>query len=887
MTVEQIRMNLPEEPNSFIGREHELDELRRFMTITRALTLCGPGGIGKTRLALRLLSALAAEFPDGVWFVELADLRQPDLVASRVASVIGVEEEPGRPLLETLADALKPRQMLLALDNCEHLIGACARVAERLLASSPGLRLIATSREPLRVAAETIWQVQPLSVPPAGMTDAAAGRRSATGPDSAGRYAARPHSAAGPYPAEPHSAAGPYPAEPHSAAGPHSYEAIRLFADRAAASLPGFAITAANAAAAATLCRALDGMPLAIELAAAWVRVLSVEQIAARLTDRFSLLTIGDRSAPPRHRTLRATIDWSHDLLTTSEQVLLRRVSVFAGFSLEMAEQVCSDEDVPAGDMLDLIAALVDKSLAVVEPEVLGQARYRLLDTIREYAAARLADAGEATTFQRRLRDYTLRVTEHNFRIGMAQIQAPWSARVDVFRQYDVDAGNVWQVLSRCLAEGDAQSGLRICTAVRPCWIVRGFFFEGGEWIDSFLALNAPGLPAQIRGPALVGRAQLAMSSDPAVAQAWAREGLELCRAAGDEFWTASALNLLSEVALHTGRIDEAASLAQEALSVAQTAGDGWHEGYAFSTRAAVAALRGRLPDAQQLAEQSISVMRRIDQRWGIARTLLGLGDLARLRGDADGAHASYLEALPFLREIDSRPEIARSLAGLGRVALDQGDTQLARRHLTESIRQSRSTGARIGVARGLAAFAALAIQEGRPERAVQLAAAAAALREAAGLPLASGAQTERYLALARGLGDQVIRRLWAQGLGMTSEAAIALALDAPHSAAVSSDGQAAAIGAAGSVTATAMPPGILTPREREIVALVAAGRSNRAIGDELFISPATAARHVANILAKLGFTSRAQIAAWAAGQHLDLVGSASRDRPQDPRRAR
>jgi ATP/maltotriose-dependent transcriptional regulator MalT len=377
------------------------------------------------------------------------------------------------------------------------------------------------------------------------------------------------------------------------------------------------------------------------------------------------------------------------------------------------------------------------------------------------------------------------------------------------------------------------------------------------------------------------------MSSDPAAAESWANEGLELCRAAGEEFWIASALNLLSEVALHTGRIDQAASSAQEALSVAQAAGDGWNEGYAFGTRAAVAALRGKLPEAQQLAEQSIGVMRRIDQRWGMARTLLGLGDLARLRGDADGAHASYLEALPFLREIDSRPEIARCLAGLGRVALDQGDTVMARGHLSESIRQSRSTGARIGVARGLEAFAALAIQEGRPERAVQLAAAAAALREAAGLPPLSGARTERYLAPARGLGDQAIGRLWARGLAMTGEAAVALALDAPKEAAASSDGQAASIAAARSAAVTTMPPGTLTQREREIVALVAAGRSNRAIGQELFISPATAARHVANILAKLGFTSRTQIAAWAAGRHLDLVGSADRNGPraypQDP----
>ncbi len=512
MTLDPTRTtNLPQELNSFIGRERELHELRQFMGATRALTLCGAGGIGKTRLALRILAAAADEFPDGVWFIELADLRQTDLVVSRVASVIGVSEERGRPLLETLADALRPRKLLLALDNCEHLIDACAQLCQRLLASSPGLRLVATSREPLRVAAETVWQVPPLSIPPAGVISA---------PADASRY-----------------------------------EAMRLFAERAAASLPGFVIGPANIVAVAALCRALDGMPLAIELAAAWVRVLSVEQIAARLVDRFGLLISGDRTAPPRQRTLRATIDWSHELLTTTEQLLLRRLSVFTGWSLEMAEQVCSDDAIPARDMLDLTAALVDKSLVVVEPEVLGQARYRLLDTIREYAAVRLADAGESATFQRKLRDYTLRVAEHNHAIGMAQIPAPWSARVDVFRRYDVEAGNVWQVLSRCLADADAETGLRICTAVRPCWIVRGSYAEGGEWVDCFLALDAPVSP-RVRGPALVGRAQLALSSDPAAAEPWAEEGLELCRVAGDQFWTAAALNLLSEIALHTGRAD-------------------------------------------------------------------------------------------------------------------------------------------------------------------------------------------------------------------------------------------------------------------------------------------------------------------------------------------
>src|SRR5215831_2210098 len=817
--VAAIPTNLPQEQNSFVGRERELSELHQLVGVTRALTLCGPGGIGKTRLALQVLASVADEFPDGVWFVELGDLRQPDLVVSRVAAAVGVGEEPGRPLLDTLADALRPRRLLLGLDNCEHLIDACARVGQRLLASSPALRL----------AAETVWQVLPLSIAPDGAV---------SGPEDAYRY-----------------------------------EATRLFAARAAAALPGFTVGPASAAAVAALCRALDGLPLAIELAAAWVRTLSVEQIAERLADRFALLTTGSRTAPPRQRTLGAAMDWSHELLTSSEQVLLRRLSVFVGWSLEMAEQVCADDAIPAHGVLDLLASLV-----VLEPEVLGQARYRLLDTIRRYAAMRLAEAGESAVFQLRLRDYIVGVAEHNHAIGMAQVPAPWSARVDVFRRYDVDGGNVLQVLSQCLADGDVDGGLRICTAVRPCWIVRGTFAEGGEWLDSFLAVDAPGISPGVRGAALVGRAQLALPSAPAVAGSRAEAGLELCRAAGDGFWTAAALNLLSEIALHTGRMDEAAPCADEALSIAQAAGDGWNEGYALGVRAAIAALLGKLREAQQLAQSSISVMRRIDQQWGVARALLGLGDLARLRGDPGGAHSRYLEALAVLREIDAWPDIARCLAGLARVAMDLGSTGQARQHLSESIRLSHSTGSRIGVARGLEAFAALAGQENQPELAVRLAAAATALREAAGFPPLPGARAERYLAPARPLGDQAVARLWAQGLAMSSDAAVALALDVQQPAA--GGGDTITLTAVGAYEVAAALPGTLTPRECQVVALVAGGRSNKAIAEELFISPATAARHVANILAKLGFSSRTQIAAWAAGKQLDVTDPAAAAAP-------
>ncbi|HEX4660632.1 MAG TPA: LuxR C-terminal-related transcriptional regulator [Streptosporangiaceae bacterium] len=808
-----------EEPNSFVGRERELDELHQFARSMRAVTLCGSGGIGKTRLALRVLAGLTEDFPDGVWFIELGDLRQPELVVSRVASVIGVEEEPGRPLLDTLADALRPRRLLLALDNCEHLIDSCARLCHRLLASSPGLRVLATSREPLRVAAETVWQVPPLSLP----------RPEAAGPaEELGRY-----------------------------------EAIRLFCDRAAASHPGFAVRPDGLPAIAALCRSLDGVPLAIELAAAWVRVLSVEQIVERLDDRFRLLTSGDRTAPPRQRTLRAAIDWSHDLLAAPEQVLLRRLSVFAGWSLEMAEQICSGDDLPAADVLDLLATLAGKSLVVADTEAPGHTRYRLLDTIREYAASRLADAGEAVMMQRRLRDYALHEVEHLHRVGMAQVPAPWSARVDVFRRFDADADNLRQVLSHCLAEADVETGLRICTAARPVWIVRGSFAEGAEWLDSFLGLDARAVPAAVRGAALVGRAQLALASDPAGAEARAAEGLELCRAAGEGSWMSAALNLLAEASLHAGQADEAAARADRALAVARKAGDRWNEGYALGTAAAAAGQHGDLREAQRLGEAALAVMLDIDQQWGAARTLLGLADLARLTGDLDGAQRRYADALAILRQVNARPEIARCLAGLGRIAMDQGEITLARQHLTESIGLSQSMGSRIGMIRGLDAFASLAAAEGRPDRAVQLAAAAAALREAAHLPSRSGPRTERLLAAARSFGQEAITRLWAEGARLDASSAVELALAVPLPAADGAVGEAAS-GAPRSGTETTAP-GRLTPRERQIVALIARGCSNRAIAEELVISPATAARHVANVLLKLGFSSRAQVAAWAA----------------------
>ena len=806
----------PEELSSFVGRSRELGELRELLRVRRAVTLCGAGGIGKTRLALRLLASVAGSFPDGAWFVELADVRQPEQVVGRVASVVAVDEEPRQPLLDTLAESLRYRRAILVLDNCEHLIDVCARMCQRLLASSPGLQLIVTSREPLRVAAEAIWHVPPLGLPPAD----------ATGLDEL-----------------------------------TSYDAMQLFAERAAAAVPGFALGPANVARVAAICRELDGLALAIELAAAWVRVLSVDQIAARLDRRLALLTSADRSVPARQQALRATFDWSFELLSVPEQVLLRRLSLFSGWSLSKAEQVCADKLLPTDQILDLLTALVDKSLVEVEPDALGEARYRMLATIRDYSGQCLARSGEAAALRQRRRAYNLRDGEESTAIGQAMVPASWSARIEVFKRFDLEQASQLEELSSCLVDRDAETGMRICTAMRPVWLVRGSFAEGAAWLDRFLELDeAASVPDAIRGPALVGRAQLALASGSEQAEQLALAGFERCSAAGSTFWSATALNLLTEIALQAGRLDEATSRNDEALRVARSAGDSWNTGYALGISATVAGLQGKLREAEQFGESALAVMSEINHPWGCARALLGLGDLARLRSDLDIAKERYLAALTILTEVNARPEIARCNAGLGRLAIDQGDLPAARRHLAESLQLSFASGSRIGMARGLEALARLALLERNPQTGVRLAGAVTTLRKQAQLPALPGARTQRFLDMAAELGGHVVARLWADGERMTPAAAVKLALGE-----LAEDAADDPLAPSRQSAAAHVPASGLTAREREVVQLVADGKTNRAIAAELVISPATAARHVANILAKLGFSSRSQVAAWAS----------------------
>jgi predicted ATPase/DNA-binding CsgD family transcriptional regulator len=810
--------NLPAEPNSFVGRERDLAELARLLSDVRALTLCGPGGIGKTRLALRLACDTVSSFPDGAWLVELADTQDPSLVGQRVAAALGVRAEPDRPLAETLTVALRPRRLLLILDTCEHVVDASAALVQQLLAGCPAVRVVATSREPLRVRGETVWRVPPLELPSAG---------DSLIPDELTRH-----------------------------------EAIRLFADRAAAVRPGFALDAGNAAAVVRLCRTLDGMPLAIELAAARVGALSVEQIAARLGDRFQLLASGDRTAPVRQQTLRAAVDWSFELLTGPEQVLLRRLAVFSGWNLEMAEQVCADDAIPAEQVLDLLAALIDKSLVTLDGELEGDARYRLLDTIREYATVRLLNAGEGPEIRRRQRDYMLSMVESVTAVAFVRGDPPWPERVALYRRILAERANCRTALTTCLERGDAEQGLRLCSGLRSPWVAYGDLAEGIRWFDQFLGIDGDVQPG-IRARALMLRAELAFEyQDYLAAAEFAQAGLDLCRASGGT-GAATALRVLAVAGLRFGRLDDGLASADGAIGAARDDKDDWESGLALAVKAGIMTRQGRLDEAQRCYEDALAVLQD-NNGFGVAQTLYGFGGLARARGDHVAALGHFRNALALYREIDARPEIARCLAGIGSVALSQGDLPLARSSLAESLQLSLATGQRLVLARGLGAFAVLAAVSGDPARAVKLEGAGLALRAAVGqVPstLAASRLDGLLEPARRQLGQPAVAALLAEGAAMSAHEMVRFAISPAPGGRPGDVTEEAEARAASLESGEASG---LTARELEIAALIARGLSNRGIADELVISPATAARHVANIFTKLGFSSRAQLAAWA-----------------------
>jgi predicted ATPase/DNA-binding CsgD family transcriptional regulator len=779
--------DLPAEPNLFVGRESDVEELVHLMEVTRAVTLCGAGGIGKTRLAMRLAARVAPGFPGGVRLIELADLEKGQLLG-HVRGALGIAGD--------LPHALAGRRVLLVLDNCEPVIAECAELCRDLLGACPGLTVMATSREPLRMPGETVWRVPPLSL----------------------------------------------------AGDPAACEAVRLFLARATAARPGFELTDEELPRVVELCRALDGLPLAIELAAALVRVLSVRQLAERLDDRFRLLAGGARTAPARQRTLRAAVDWSYRLLSPQERLLLRRTAVFrASWTLDLAEWVCAGPGLPVVDVLPRLCDLVDKSLVVLDGQIAGEARYRLLETVREYALEQLADSGDETDLRGAHLAAMARLGAQFKAVVAPGVRTSWPVVERFVNLFDGLKSEIASAVDWAMAVGVPEVALKMLTDMRYLLVASGRRLDVTGRLDRLLALESTRVRPDLRGQATILRGELAvLEGDLAIAARCARKGLELCRASADVY--GEAIGMI----LHAQSTGEQEPL-HRALEAARRSGDSILESFAQGTRANLGLYQGRLHEAQRAFEEVLALCERLDNHWGQSTGHIGLAQVARRTGDPATAKRHYESGLRLLRHIDARQQIISCLSGLGRVALEQGDLTEARSRLTEALRLSRDAGLRADIARRLEAWSCLLTAEGDHRRAVLLAAASVALRERQ-----PDARTEGVLRPARQrLGEYLVSALWTEGTAMTAEEAVACALD----------GELPDLRAeVAELAAPVVQESRLTARELEIADLVARGLSNRAIADELVISPATAARHVANILAKLGFSTRTQIAAWVIG---------------------
>lgn len=683
LRTQEVRPNnLPRQLTSFVGREREMVRVKDLLSSTCLLTLTGSGGCGKTRLALQLAGSVVEEYPDGVWLVELAALSEPALVPQTVARTLRIREDPGRPLLSTLLDQLRSRKLLLVLDNCEHLGTECAKLAETLLRYCPSITILATSREPLRIVGETTCRVPSLSFP----------ERLSTPPVNDFM----------------------------------EYEAIRLFVERAAAVQASFALTPQNAAAVAAVCRHLDGIPLAIELAAARAQMLSAEQIAARLDDRFRLLTRSSRTVPPRHQTLRAAMDWSYGLLSESEQTLFRRFAAFAGgWTLEAAEAVCAGDGIQSDQVLDVLSRLIDKSLVIFEQR--GKVtRYRQLETVRQYAHDLLSATEEMQAVRDRHQRWFLDMAERAAAALKEADQGIWLNRLDA--EHD----NLRAVLERAMESGQHDIGLGLAVALWRFWLARGYAEEGRRWLDALL-LGSGAAPAALRAKALnaVGNIAMTGQNDYAAARMYLEESLAIRRAVGDAEGVAQALLNLGIVASGQGDHVTARELFRESRGLCQELGD----------------------------------------RWSVALALNNEGHAAFRQGDLAAARSLLQQSQAAFRELGDKARLAMALGGLGRVAVREGEYATGRAFLSESLAIRRELSDKPGIPVSLEAFAAFAAARGHAKCAVHLLGAASALRDAIRhfRDPPHSADYDRTAAVARAqLGEAQFAAALAEGRAMT-----------------------------------------------------------------------------------------------------------------------
>ncbi|MCW3051259.1 MAG: LuxR family transcriptional regulator [Chthonomonadales bacterium] len=729
---------LPRPVSRFIGRENAVNTIKSYLQDTRLLTLTGMGGVGKTRLAIQAAQEVIADFPEGVWFVDLSSLSDAKVVPQSIATVLGVREQSDRTLLTSLGDHLHQKHLLLILDNCEHLLAASATVIDALLQRCASLQVLTTSRQPLGLTGEATWQVPSLALPSASSLSAAS-------EDVVSMML--------------------------------EYEAIQLFVERAMLASPTFRLYPQNVRAVAEICTRVDGVPLALELAAARVRALSVEQIAVRLEDRFHLLTGGNRTALPRQQSLRALIDWSYDLLSEAEKSLLVRLWVFAGgWTLEAVEQVCAGEGIEAWDVLDLLTALVDKSLVGYEEQT-GQARYHLLETIRQYARDRLAESDAGEKWRLVHRDYFLNLAEEASRKLLGPEQGQW------LRRLEVEHDNLRAVLDFCLdARDGVRTGLQLAGALQRFWMIHGHLSEGRERLSALLARPEAQEHMEERCKALNGLGSLAwMQGDYAAARARYEESLTLSRELGDKHGIAISLGNLGLIALEQREYPAARSLQEESLAIKRDLGDKHGIATSLMYLGNVAGEQGDYAAARSLYEESLTLSRELGNKQGIAVSLGNLGLIALEQSDYPVAHVLFEESLTLRRELGDKQGIAISAGNLGLVAIKQYDYPAAHAYVQECLTLNWELGNKRNTASVLDCCAVIAHRQQQPERATRLRGAACALRESMGLPVPPNAREEQEhdsASLRETLGEETFRAIWAQGQAMSPEQAVAYALE-------------------------------------------------------------------------------------------------------------
>lgn len=725
------RHNLPAALTSFVGRQCELAEICRLLATNRLLTLTGIGGKGKTRLALEAGRALLDAYADDVWLVELAAVNDATLVVQTVAKALGLHEEHARPLIETLTDTLHSRRMLLLLDNCEHLLDACAALATTLLKACPHLRILATSREQLHVPGEVVWRIPSLSLPDLQTADTLEALDTA--------------------------------------------DAVDLFVERARCYQPGFRLTPQNRPVVIDICRRLDGLPLAIELAAARVRVLSVEQLAARLDTTPHLLEDSNRLIELRHQTLRATLEWSAALLCDAERMLLHRLSVFAGgWTLEAAETICADDAISTMQVLDVLTQLIDKSLVLTDMSRDGLVRYRLLESVRAYGCEQLEAGDDARHVRLRHARFYVALAEMAEPALRGADQAAWLDRLEI------DHDNLRAALQWSIENGEAALSLRLSSALLVFWHTRGYLSEGQHWLNRALAAGHTAAP-QLRAKALWSIGRLSMfQGDYPQATAALEASRELYQQAGDPIGDAYACSSLGSLAIFQGAYDQAVALLEASAAVFRAAADQYGCAVALVNLAAAFGRSGRHQQAAIVLEESLACFQAVGEKRGIMATLSNLGATARYQREYGRAQAFIEEALELARELGDQVNAAWLINTSGQIALDQGAYEQAATRFRECLPLLQAAGDKEATIQCLEGLVGVIGATGDAKRAVRLFGALTQARAAfdVGLSAEDRVWYERHLSPLRGrLCSDDFDVAWQRGQMMSLEEAVTYAL--------------------------------------------------------------------------------------------------------------